>query len=78
MAPPAAGIGQTLEDDRDQAQARSGQIQRPVSAGVKLLAAQMALDGDSRDEIRLRLRRDFGVTDSATAVSEVLEGEPGS
>ncbi len=65
-------------DDRDKAQARSGQIQRPVSAGVKLLAAQMALDGDSRDEIRLRLRRDFGVTDSATAVSEVLEGEPGS
>jgi hypothetical protein len=54
------------------------QIGRPVSDGVKLLAAQMALNGESHDEIQLRLRSEFGVTDSATAVREVLEGEPGT
>lgn len=45
-----------------------------ASAGVKLLAAQMALEGQSSDTIQGRLRSEFGISDPGGAVKEVLGG----
>ena len=47
-----------------------------ASAGVKLLAAQMALEGESRERIGMRLHSEFGVVDPSAALEEVLEGDP--
>lgn len=49
----------------------------PASAGVKLLAAQMALEGNDFAAIQERLETEFGVSDPASAVKEVLGRETG-
>lgn len=43
-----------------------------LSDGVRLLATQMSVAGASTDEIALRLREDFGVTDADRLVRELF------
>src|SRR5262249_15942253 len=57
-------------------QPRAKQAHSGASEGVKLLAVQMALEGTTADEIRPRLRHEFGVNEPGAAVAELFNGSP--
>jgi hypothetical protein len=44
----------------------------PPSDGARLLAAQMAVAGSSREEIETRLRDEFGIQDAAPILDGIL------
>lgn len=44
------------------------------SAGLRLLASQMAVAGSTREEIERRLRDEFGVTDVSPVLADVFPG----
>jgi hypothetical protein len=46
--------------------------QAPPSDGARLLAAQMAVAGSSRDEIEARLRDEFGIQDAGPILDGIL------
>jgi hypothetical protein len=59
------------------AQPRASGPPQDVSAGLRLLATQMAVAGSSREEIEARLRSEFGVVDTNSVLAEVFSPAEG-
>lgn len=53
-------------------QSEESALGRPPSEGIRLLATQMAVAGESREDIEHRLRSDFGVADADLVVRELF------
>jgi hypothetical protein len=66
-------VAAQVAPNRGRGRGRSG-----VSEGVRLLATQMEMGGDSPQRIAERLESEFGVSDGAAVVAEVLHGRPGA
>lgn len=56
-------------------EAEQGEGRSSSAAGARLLATQMAVSGSSREEIELRLRNGFEITDPAAILDAILGPE---
>ena len=67
-------IFEILERVAGQVAPNRGRGRGGVSEGVRLLATQMEMGGDSPQRIAERLEAEFGVSDGAAVVAEVFRG----
>lgn len=62
-------------DEAAPAQPQRGTEERGTPAGARLLATQMAVSGNSREEIEARLRNGFDIEDTASILDAILGPE---
>jgi vacuolar-type H+-ATPase subunit H len=63
------------EPELDPPEAPPAQTRRGTPAGARLLATQMAVSGNSREEIELRLRNGFDIEDTTAILDAILGPE---
>ncbi len=72
---PRSHLSAVPADEAEAAPAQPRQLREEGSAGARLLATQMAVSGNSREEIAARLRSGFEVEDAEAILDAILGPE---